>query len=540
MRGARSAKWVVSAIVVAMAATACGGGGDKKSDGASGKVDPKASVSVDVGEPQNPLQPANAKESNGSQVIQALFTPLVGFDDNGDVVMANAESVTSDDSKTWTVKLKDGWKFHDGTPVTAESYVKAWNWAANIDNNQTNSYWFSDIKGFDDVHPEKGKPTKDAMEGLKVVDDMTFTIELSDSIPYFDYKLGYDVWSPLPESFYEDPKAAGEKPVGNGPYKFKSWTHKKQIEVVAFDDYKGDDKPKNGGVVFKNYGTVEAAYQDLLSGNLDIIRQIGPKDLPKRQADLGDRSIDQPYAAVQSIVPAFYSDTFKDIDPKVLQGLSMAIDRDTITKTVLNETRDPASGFVAEGVKGEQKDLSDVFSYDPKKAKSLIKEGGGIPGNKIMIQYNSDGGHKEWVDAVCNSIRKATGVDCVGDAKPDFQTDLDTRDANKVKSMYRGGWVADYPLNINFMRDLYGSKAAGNTSGFADKEIDDLFKQGDNATDLDAAVKAYQEAEKAMVEKMPAIPLWYYKTNSGIGENVKNFGINFQGDPVYTDIEITK
>ncbi|MFE0739324.1 ABC transporter substrate-binding protein, partial [Streptomyces sp. NPDC058855] len=85
-------------------------------------------------------------------------------------------------------------------------------------------------------------------------------------IPYFVYKLGYEVFSPLPESFYKDPKAAGEKPVGNGPYKFVSWDHKKSIEVARYDDYQGSNKAKNGGVIFKNYTNLETAYEDLQSG----------------------------------------------------------------------------------------------------------------------------------------------------------------------------------------------------------------------------------------------------------------------------------
>ncbi|WP_055693040.1 peptide ABC transporter substrate-binding protein [Streptomyces prasinopilosus] len=542
MRGAKSAKWVAMAAVVALGATACGGGsGDGDSGDSKAAVDPKGIFSVDVGEPQNPLQPANAKESNGSKVIKAVFSQLVDFDEKGEVVMENAESVETEDSKLWTVKLKDGWTFHNGEAVTAKSYVDSWNWSANIKNNQTNSYWFSDIKGFEDVHPEKGDPKSDTMSGLKVVDEKTFTIELSSPIPYFQYKLGYDVWSPLPSGFFKDPEAYGEKPVGNGAYEFVKWEHKKQIELKTYADYKGEDKPKNGGVIFKNYTTVEAGYQDLLSNNLDIIRQIGPKDLPKRKTDLGERAVDQDYNAIQSIVPAFYTKQWKDIDPKVLQGLSMAIDRDTITKTVLNNTREPATSFVAKGVAGFQEGVAgDILTYDAAKAKKLIEEGGGVPGNKIFIQFNADGGHKEWVEAVCNSIRKATGVDCAGDSKPDFQTDLDARDAKEVKSMYRGGWVQDYPLNVNFLRDLYGSKADGNTSGFADKEIDGLFKKGDNAADLDGAIKAYQEAEKAMFEKMPAIPLWYYKTNFGYSTNVKNVKFNTEGDPILHDIEVLK
>ncbi|NED89076.1 ABC transporter substrate-binding protein, partial [Streptomyces sp. SID11233] len=112
------------------------------------------------------------------------------------------------------------------------------------------------------------------------------------------------------------------------------WDHKKQIKVTKFDGYQGPDKAQNGGVVFKNYSTLETAYEDLKSGNVDVLRQIGPKDLPVYKTDLGDRAVDKAYSAIQTIVPAFYGKQFKDIDPKVIQGLSMAIDRDTITKTV--------------------------------------------------------------------------------------------------------------------------------------------------------------------------------------------------------------
>lgn len=203
MRGAKSAKWVAGAAIIALAATACGGGdddADKSKGGSKGAVNADGIFSVEVGEPQNPLQPANTMESNGSIVTDSIFSQLVDYDPAGKLEMINAESVDTKDSKLWTVKLKKDWKFHDGTPVTAESYIKAWNWAANIKNNQTNASWFGDIKGFSDVHPEdaKAKPKSDAMSGLKKVDDYTFTIELNSPLPYFSYKLGYTVFSPCP------------------------------------------------------------------------------------------------------------------------------------------------------------------------------------------------------------------------------------------------------------------------------------------------------------------------------------------------------
>ena len=244
MRGAMSAKWVAMAAVVALAATACGGGDDKDSgskDMNKGTADPNGILTAQLSEPQNPLQPANAKESQGSRVIRSVFSQLVGYEPGtGKLTYVNAESVTPNkDSSVWTVKLKPGWKFHNGEAVTAQSYVDSWNWSANVKNNQTNSSWFQDIKGYADVHPDKGAPKSDKMSGLKVVNDNEFKIELSGPVSYFAYKLGYDVWSPLPKEFFKDPKAAGEHPIGNGPYKFVSWDHKKMIKVRKYDGYKG-------------------------------------------------------------------------------------------------------------------------------------------------------------------------------------------------------------------------------------------------------------------------------------------------------------
>ncbi|MDI3403562.1 peptide ABC transporter substrate-binding protein [Streptomyces cavernicola] len=541
MRGAKSAKWVAIAAVVALGATACGGGGTEEAN-ANKEVDPNGIVSYANGEPQNPLQPANTMEAYGSVTIEAIFSGLVDYNDKGEITMTNAESVTPDkDNKVWTVKLKKGWKFHNGEEVTAKSFVDAWNWAANVENKQVNSSWFSDIEGYADVHPEKGKPKKDKMSGLKVVDDQTFTITLADGIPYFHYKLAYPVFSPLPSGFFKDPEGYGEKPVGNGPYKLKSWEHKKSIQLVRNDDYKGPDKAKNGGIDLKAYTSDTAAYNDLVSNNVDSMPIVPNSELANYKEDLGDRAIEQDYSAINTINPAFYTKQWKDIDVKVLQGLSMAIDRDTINKTVFFGTRESATSWVAKGVLGYEADTCGEFcKYNPKKAKALIKEGGGVPGNKISIQYNADQPHKDWVVAVCNSIKQATGVECEGDAKTDFQADLKVRDAKQVKSMYRSGWVLDYPFNGNFLRDLFGTGVAGNKADFSDKKFDDLVKKADAAATVEESAKLYTQAEKQLANTFPGIPLWYNRTISGHSENVKNMKFGQDGDPIFTEVEVYK
>lgn len=541
MRGANSAKWVAIAAVVALGVTACGGG--SSDDGSSSKaVDPNGVFSYQSSEPQHPIQPANVMETGGGRITDALFSGLVDYNPKtGKLENLVADSIKQDDASHYTIKLKQGWTFHNGEKVTAHSFVDAWNWGANAKNAQENASWFSDIKGFADVHPDKGDPKADKMSGLSTPDDYTIKVELANPAPYWTYKLGYSAFYPLPKVFYTNPKKYGQEPIGNGAYQFVKWNHNQDFLTKAYKNYAGP-KPKNGGIDFKFYTTSEAAYKDAVSNNLDVLDQVAPSGMGTYHQDLGSRAVDAPQNAIQTIAVAEYAPAIKGLKDhaKFMQGLSMAIDRDTITKTVLAGSRTPATGFVPPAVDGYKADAcGDVCKYDPAKAKQLVQESGGANA-KITVLYNADGGHKEWVTAVCANITQNTGVACEGDAKADFKTVLDVRTKKKVQSLYRSGWVQDYPLNANFLKDLYGTTAAGNEGGYSNKEFDALAAKADKAATLDESVKLYQEAEAALYKDLPAIPLWYYKTNAGYSQNVKNVSYDTFGKVVWTDVEVLK
>ncbi|GGV51442.1 peptide ABC transporter substrate-binding protein [Kitasatospora herbaricolor] len=538
MPEATRVRWVLAAATsVALVASGCGSSGG----GGSSSSDASKTFSYQSSEPQNPLQPANANEAGGGRIIQNLFKGLVDYDpSNATLRMQVADSIDTSDSQTFNVTLKSNWTFHDGTPVKSSNFVNAWNWAATTTNNQINSSWFSDIQGYKDVHPDSGAPTATTMSGLTVTDDTHFTIKLTTKVSYFEYKLGYIAFSPLPDSFYNDPAAAGQNPIGNGPYQFVSWAHNSQVVTKSYPNYQGVDKPKNGGVVFKMYTTAEAAYADLQSNNLDVMDQVPPSALATYKNDLGDRAIDSPQGAIQNIgFPLYQPDWAGPEKAKVRQGLSMAIDRATITKTVLQGSRAPASAWVAEGVEGyKQGNCGNFCNFDPAQAKQLITEGGGVPGNKLTITYNADGGHKEWVDAVCNSIRQNTGVDCVGDPKVDFKTARAAITGHTVTGAFRTGWVQDYPLNANFLADVYRTGAASNDFGYSSPEFDKLATQADQADSIQASATGYQQAEAVLQQDMPAIPLWYYRTNSGYSTNVQNVVFDSFGNPAWTQVEV--
>ncbi len=111
-------------------------------------------VTVQLSEPEH-LFPTNSNESNGIHVLRALFTGLVQYDaETNEPFNANAESITSDDGGlTWTIVLKPGWTFHNGDPVTAQSYVDAWNYGAYGPNAQQNNSFYANIVGYADMNP---------------------------------------------------------------------------------------------------------------------------------------------------------------------------------------------------------------------------------------------------------------------------------------------------------------------------------------------------------------------------------------------------
>lgn len=151
------------------------------SSDSSGSKSGKNYVLANGSEPQNPLIPANTNETGGGRIVDVIYSGLVRYDSDGKAHNEQAESITLEGDRTYKVTLKDGLKFSDGTPIKAENYVKTWNYA--VANDQRNASFFELVKGF-------GSGVKE-LEGLKVIDDKTFSIELSQ--PVSDFPLAWDI-----------------------------------------------------------------------------------------------------------------------------------------------------------------------------------------------------------------------------------------------------------------------------------------------------------------------------------------------------------
>ncbi|MEU9285250.1 ABC transporter substrate-binding protein [Streptomyces sp. NPDC048275] len=542
MRGATHARWAACAVAVALAATACGGGGG---DGGAG--DGSGVLSSSWGDPENPLEPANTNEVRGGKVLDMLFRGLKRY--NPKTAAAEdmlAEKVETSDSRNFTITVKDGWTFSNGEAVTARSFVDAWNYGAGLRNKQKNAYFFGYIEGYDKVHPDSGSQSADTLSGLKVTGTNTFTVKLNQKFATFPDTLGYAAFAPLPKVFFDDHEAWLEKPIGNGPYTVDSYARGSQMSLRKWDGYPGEDKAQNGGVDLKVYTDNNTAYTDLMAGNLDLVDDVPASQLKNVRSDLGDRYINTPAGIIQTLAFPFYDENWgRSGMEKVRTGLSRAIDRDQITNMIFQKTRVPATDWTSPvlGEAGGFKEglCGDACVYDPAAAKKLIEEGGGLPGGQIKITYNADSSHKQWVDAVCNSINNALGNDkaCVGNPVGTFADFREQLTQKKMSGPFRAGWQMDYPLIQNFLQPVYYTNGSSNDGKWSDQDFDRLVDQANAETDTTKAIGLFQQAEEVVRDNMAAIPLWYQNGQAGYSERLSNVALNPFSVPVYNEIKVS-
>lgn len=503
-------------------------------------------ITVGSKEPTNPLTPGQTLDGNAGQIINTLYAGLVSYNADGSTRNEVAKEIkANDDSTEFTITLNDGWKFTDGTAVTAKSFARAWSYVANVTNGQLGASFFSTIEGYDDLQKD-GVDGAAQLSGLEVKDDSTLIVHMSRPDSVFPLKLGYCVFYPLPDSFYQDPQGYAEHPIGNGPYKFSSWTHGSSIEVVRNPDYNGPRKAKNDGITFKMYTDTNGAYADVQSGNLDILTTLPSTALGSFQNNKLVKAYNEPGSSfVAMMFPAKSNHITYDEEGRLRrQAISKAIDRETIVEKILHGTATPATDFIAPPISGYSSTLKNKsnIEYDAAEAKALWAKADEISpwSGELEIDYPSDAPVKEWIQAIANGLKNTLGIEVKVNAFPtskDYYTAMDER---KLGGMYRGGWAPDYPSAENYLVQLYSSAAAdgkgGNSSDYKNPDFDAAMDAAAASSSVEEANKHYQEGEEYLLEDLPSIPLWYTNTVAVSTPNLKNVAFDFQSNPVLYDI----
>lgn len=548
-------------LALALVAAACGDGddaatGDDAEDTGEETAEETAEAtggeySVYICEPES-LTPTNTNEVCGAEVLNALFTGLVDYDPGTSEPLlgdeserAVAESIESEDQQTWTITLKDGFTFHDGTPVTAQSFVDSWNYGAYGPNAQGNSYFLASVEGYEDLQCgttdegeadcETSPPAAEEMSGLVASDDQTLEVTLAEPFSQFPLTVGYTAFYPMPESFFEDPEAFNEAPVGNGPFQMDGeWQRNQQVNVVRYDDHPAP--PNADAVEFRIYADVNTGYNDLIAGNLDVMDSLPPEQIESAQAEFGDRFIEDQSSSHTYIGIPTYDERFESIELR--RAFSKAIDRQAITDAVLPQ-QTPAYGVVSPVVQGARENAcGDNCEYDPEAASELFEQAGGWEG-PLTLWFNAGAGHDIWMEAVANQLRENLGIEEIEFEQLQFAEYLGLLDNREITGPYRLGWVMDYPSPQNYLEPLFATDGSSNNSGYANPEVDDLIAEGNRAETIEEGIEFYHQAEDLILQDLPHIPMFHGRVAAAYSENVEGVIVDAFTRVNTADIQVT-
>lgn len=477
------------------------------------------------------IDPYNLQESEGTQVGHVLFDSLVEWDwDKSDVKAKAAESwEINDDNTVFTFHLKDA-KFHNGDPVTAESFKRGWQ--RLVDPSMTTpgeiGYHLSPVVGYDEMAQGSAKE----ISGLTCPDDKTFVVTLSAPMADFLAVCCHPGLAPVPQAAIDDPDSFLLAPIGNGPFMMDGkWESGQYINVKRFEDYYGD-KPALDAINFSIQKNPKTAYSELEAGNMDFcqiptgrIQELSEKFgksvdgytiSPSRQALLGAE------ASVYFLAVNLEDETMANKDLR--HAMSLAINRQNIVDTLFESGREPADNVFPPII--DKKGGSWEFAeYDPEKAKQIIDEKG-LAGTTVKLSYNSGGGHEDIMSCIQADLQ-TVGLTVEQDTK-EWAAYLQGLTDGSFQ-LGRMGWIADYPTLDNFIYPNFYSTADNNFSRYNNPEVDAAIDAARAIADEDERKDAYRKINQMVADDMPIIPIMFYAHQHVASDRVNELYYNAQG-----------
>ena len=433
------------------------------------------------------------------------------------------EFTPNDDASVWTLKIRDGVKFHNGETMTAGDVAFSLNLMASEEYADTPSgSYFGEITD------------------AKVLDDKTVEVTFAepDSLFYSNSPRAFVI----PEAYYNEVGAEGfaEQPISAGPYKFKEWRPDDVLILEAFDDYYGG-VPDIKEVQFRVLPDEAARVAALRSGDIDIaaplaIEQIqAVEDDPNLEVIFKD-SLNRMYITIDSTVKPFDN---RD----VRLAINHAIDRETIVNTVLEgmATIIPG-GLVPDLEPGANTDLV-PYAYDPDLAKELLAKAGypnGLEPEFGVIDFTCRDGYSPKSEEVCTVIGEQLGaIGIPVQTQMMENTAFETASAEKrlpplQYSGHSGGgnFIGQHHLrSTKVCQEGRGQVTTPLTPSqewggwYCNPAVDDLVWQATQlwAIDNDKAVDLIKQAEAIVYEDAAAGFLWAERTAYGVKK-----GLNWQ------------
>lgn len=495
------------------------------------------------------LDPALAQGTHESWVLENVFEGLMTFDEKGELVPGMAESYEiSDDELTYTFTLRDGVKWSNGDPVTAEDFEFTWKRALDpeLAADYANILYY--IKGGEAYNTGQGSRDDVA---VKALDEKTLEVTLESPTAYFLELTAFYTYFPVNKNVVESNPDWAKKPethVSNGPFKLVKWEHNAKLVLEKNESYYNADKIKLDGIDLDIIEDQNTAWQKYEGGEYHILVDVPTSVVAQLQAQ------NDPELEIGAQVGTYYYNVNPEIKPfnnvKVRKALSMALDRETIVKNITQGGQIAAEGVVSYGLLDEtgkefREGVGSLIEYDPEGAKALLEEGLAEEGMSIeefsssnfVLLYNTSESHKKIAQAAQEMWRTALGIE-IGLENVEFQVKLD-REKSGDYQISRAGWIGDFMDPMTFL-DLWASDSSFNDVNYNNPEYDALLKEAKSTIDQDVRMESMRKAEKMLMEDMPVLPVYFYTQPYTVKSNVSGIIKVPVRYPVITYADITE
>ncbi len=502
---------LVAALTVVLAN--CAGSPDSASSGsdASPSGAPAALVFGLGGQPAN-LEPGNVSDNNSIYVHDQIYDRLLNFEPGGtEPIPSLATEWSSEDGQTWTFKLREGVKFHDGTDFNAEAVKfnveRWWDPAAPTgyrDSGRGYEIWPGLFGAF------KGDEAS-ILQEVKAIDDYTVQFVLAQPFAAFPAAIGSGYFGiASPKSVQDagpDYGIAGSVAVGTGPYKLVEWRSGDRIILEANADY-WDGKPALDQVVVRFIAEPAARLAELRSGAVDFTVELAPDQLAEIQSDdtiepLFRESFNVGYFALNTSYEPFSK-------PEVRQAIAMAINRPEIVKAFWGETAVVADHFLPPSMDDYTYKEFKGYAYDPAKAKQLLTEAGYPDGFPLELWYMPVSRPyfptpKPIAEAIAADLSDL-GIQVTFKTK-DWSTYIEDSKKPPGYQSFMLGWTGDYGDPDNFYYYHYGPGGTSDLGGWEDQTVFDLLNKARAVSEPAERSKLYADMDKITSEAALRIPI---------------------------------
>lgn len=549
----RLVRILAAGLTAAAVVAGCGPGSSGDSGGTTGGGD--KTVRLSLTQDVDTLLPMDSNVGDNIGVLEVIYSGLVRYDvDTTEPYNYIAEDISSDDNKTWTIKIGEGWEFHNGEPVNAEAFARAWNYAAYGPNAMANNYFFESFVGYDEMQGEYEEdddgnvtvieePAAEELSGLRVIDEYTLEVELIHEFAAFPTMLGYTGFFPIAQECLDDIEACAVKPIGNGPFQVEEWKRGVSLTATRWEEYPGDEAPDYDRIEWTEYAG-GSSWADFQAGDMDVSSP-PPEQWQSAMDDpsYSERKVERTGAALTYLgFPLYKGEPWSN--PDFRKAISLAIDMESVIESVAPGRYVPADSWVVPEVVpgGTAGTCGEWCGFDPERAKQLLAEAGGwLKGEVLTISLGADPTQEAIFKAIGDQIYLNLGIEYELEPTEDFFARRSARDFDGV---FRNNWFPDYPLNENYLAPVYASGDAknGNTNfGYYNEEFEAKLAEGDQADTIDEAAQIYLEAEKILAEDFPTIPLMFSNSVAFYSSRVDNVKLNpFSGAVALRELKVVE